>query len=66
VIVDGKPDQRISDTRRITVVIKEGSVIDRTALRLDHTRAQLQGNRFVDGTRLVRGENGGRGGGIHA
>jgi imidazolonepropionase-like amidohydrolase len=38
VIVDGKPDQRIGDTRRITVVIKEGSVIDRTALRLDHTR----------------------------
>ena len=37
VIVDGKPDQRISDTRRIVVVIKEGAVIDRTALRLDHS-----------------------------
>ncbi len=37
VIVDGKPDERISDTRRIVVVIKEGAVIDRTALRLDHS-----------------------------
>src|ERR1700733_786709 len=38
VIVDGKPDQRISDTRRIVVVIKEGALIDRTALRIDHSR----------------------------
>src|SRR5580658_323365 len=38
VIVDGKPDQRIADTRRIAVVIKEGAVIDRTALRLDRSR----------------------------
>jgi imidazolonepropionase-like amidohydrolase len=38
VIVDGKPDERISDTRRIVVVIKEGALIDRTALRLDHSR----------------------------
>jgi imidazolonepropionase-like amidohydrolase len=38
VIVDGKPDRRISDTRRITVVIKEGAIIDRAALRLDHSR----------------------------
>lgn len=37
VIVDGRPDQRIGDTRRIEVVIKEGTVIDRTALRLDHS-----------------------------
>ncbi len=37
VIVDGKPDERISDTRRIVVVIKEGAVIDRTLLRLDHS-----------------------------
>jgi imidazolonepropionase-like amidohydrolase len=36
-IVEGKPDERISDTRRIVVVIKEGAVIDRTALRLDHS-----------------------------
>src|SRR6202046_2527641 len=28
VIVDGHPDQKISDTRRIVVVIKEGAVID--------------------------------------
>ena len=38
VIVDGRPDQKISDTRRIVTVIKEGAVIDRTALRLDHSR----------------------------
>jgi imidazolonepropionase-like amidohydrolase len=38
VIVDGNPDKRISDTRRIVVVVKEGAVIDRTALRLDHSR----------------------------
>ncbi len=38
VIVDGNPDKRISDTRRIVFVIKEGAVIDRTALRLDHSR----------------------------
>jgi imidazolonepropionase-like amidohydrolase len=37
VIVDGKPDERIGDTRRIAVVIKEGALIDRTALRLDHS-----------------------------
>jgi hypothetical protein len=38
VIVDGNPDQHIGDTRRIVAVIKEGAVIDRTALRLDHSR----------------------------
>jgi imidazolonepropionase-like amidohydrolase len=37
IIVDGQPDKRISDTRRIVVVIKEGALIDRTALRLDHS-----------------------------
>jgi imidazolonepropionase-like amidohydrolase len=37
VIVDGKPDQRIGDTRRITAVMLGGSVLDRTALRLDHS-----------------------------
>ncbi len=37
VIVDGRPDQKIGDTRRIVTVIKEGTVIDRTALRLDHS-----------------------------
>lgn len=38
VIVDGRPDQHIGDTRRIKVVMKEGTVLDRTALRLDHSR----------------------------
>jgi imidazolonepropionase-like amidohydrolase len=37
VVVDGRPDKRIGDTRRIVVVIKEGALIDRTALRLDHS-----------------------------
>jgi imidazolonepropionase-like amidohydrolase len=37
ILVDGKPDQRIADTRRVAAVIKEGAVIDRTALRLDHS-----------------------------
>jgi imidazolonepropionase-like amidohydrolase len=37
VIVDGKPDQRIGDTRRITVVMLGGEILDRTALRLDHS-----------------------------
>jgi hypothetical protein len=37
-VVDGKPDQRIGDTHHVAIVIKEGSVIDRTALRLDHSR----------------------------
>jgi imidazolonepropionase-like amidohydrolase len=37
IIVDGKPDRRIGDTRRIAVVMKEGVLIDRTALRLDHS-----------------------------
>jgi imidazolonepropionase-like amidohydrolase len=38
VIVDGKPDQTIGDTRRVVTVIKEGSILDRVALRLDHSR----------------------------
>jgi len=38
IIVDGKPDRRIGDSRRILVVMKEGALIDRTALRLDHSR----------------------------
>jgi len=37
VIVDGKPDQRIGDTRRITVVLLGGEILDRPALRLDHS-----------------------------
>jgi imidazolonepropionase-like amidohydrolase len=35
-LVDGAPDRRISDTRHVATVIKEGTIIDRTALRLDH------------------------------
>jgi imidazolonepropionase-like amidohydrolase len=38
IIVDGHPDQKIGDTRRIVTVIKEGAIIDRSALRLDHSR----------------------------
>jgi imidazolonepropionase-like amidohydrolase len=38
VIVDGKPDQHIGDTRRVVYVMKEGKLIDRVALRLDHSR----------------------------
>ena len=38
IIVDGKPDQSIGDTRRVVTVIKEGSILDRVALRLDHSR----------------------------
>ena len=34
-IVDGKPDQNISDTRNIVAVIKEGTVLDRNKLKLD-------------------------------
>jgi imidazolonepropionase-like amidohydrolase len=37
VVVDGRPDERIGDTRHIVFVIKEGTVLDRTALRLDHS-----------------------------
>jgi len=38
VIVDGRPDRKIGDTRRIAVVVKNGVVLDRAALRLDHSR----------------------------
>ena len=37
IIVDGKPDQTIGDTRRVVTVIKEGDILDRAALRLDHS-----------------------------
>jgi hypothetical protein len=33
VIVDGKPDQNIHDTRRIAIVVREGVVLDRSKLR---------------------------------
>jgi imidazolonepropionase-like amidohydrolase len=35
VIVDGKPDQKIRDTRNIVAVIKEGTILDRNKLKLD-------------------------------
>lgn len=37
ILVEGRPDQRIGDTRNIATVIKEGVVLDRQALRLDHS-----------------------------
>jgi imidazolonepropionase-like amidohydrolase len=35
VIVDGKPDQNIRDTRNIVRVIKDGSILDRNKLKLN-------------------------------
>jgi len=37
ILVEGKPDQMIGDTRNIATVIKEGVVLDRQTLRLDHS-----------------------------
>ena len=54
IIVDGKPDRRIGDTRRIAVVMKEGALIDRTALRLGSlAHPGLSGDRLLDGARVV-------------
>ena len=36
ILVGGKPDERISDTRNIQMVMKDGVVLDRTSLRIDH------------------------------
>jgi imidazolonepropionase-like amidohydrolase len=38
VIVDGKPDQNISDTKKIVAVVKEGTILDRNKLKLDPAR----------------------------
>ena len=35
VIVDGKPDQTISDTKKIVAVVKEGTILDRNKLKLN-------------------------------
>ena len=35
VLVDGKPDQNIRDTRNIARVVREGTVLDRNKLKLD-------------------------------
>ena len=32
-LIDGKPDQNIRETRRITLVMKQGEVIDRDKLK---------------------------------
>jgi imidazolonepropionase-like amidohydrolase len=37
-IVDGRPDKRISDTRAISAVIQNGRVVDRERLRFDAAR----------------------------
>ncbi len=36
ILVTGKPDEHISDTRNIQMVMKDGVVLDRTSLRIDH------------------------------
>ena len=38
VIVDGKPDQNISDTKKVVTVVKEGTILDRSRLELDPAR----------------------------
>lgn len=35
VVVDGKPDQNISDTKKIVTVVKEGKILDRDKLKLN-------------------------------
>jgi NADPH:quinone reductase-like Zn-dependent oxidoreductase len=35
VVVDGKPDQNIRDTRKVSVVMKEGTILDRNKLKLN-------------------------------
>jgi imidazolonepropionase-like amidohydrolase len=34
-VIAGRPDERISDTRKLDVVIREGRILDRRALRFD-------------------------------
>jgi imidazolonepropionase-like amidohydrolase len=48
ILVAGQPDKNISDTRRIEMVIQDGKVIDRTALRYDPKRDP--GYRVIPGT----------------
>jgi imidazolonepropionase-like amidohydrolase len=38
VIVDGKPDQNVSDTKKIITVVREGTILDRNKLKLDPAR----------------------------
>jgi cytosine/adenosine deaminase-related metal-dependent hydrolase len=37
-VVGGHPAERISDTRKVEVVIREGRILDRRALRFDPKR----------------------------
>ncbi|HVR71997.1 MAG TPA: amidohydrolase family protein [Vicinamibacteria bacterium] len=37
-VVSGRPHERISDTRRVHVVVKDGRIVDRAALRFDARR----------------------------
>jgi imidazolonepropionase-like amidohydrolase len=46
-VVAGRPHERISDTRRIELVVKEGRVLDRASLRFDARRDG--GHRAVPG-----------------
>lgn len=46
-VVAGRPHERISDTRKIDLVVKEGRVLDRAALRFDARRDG--GHRAVPG-----------------
>lgn len=38
IVVSGRPAERISDTRKVDLVIREGRVLDRQALRIDAKR----------------------------
>jgi imidazolonepropionase-like amidohydrolase len=35
ILINGRPDQKISDSRKITLVMKQGAVIERDQLKLD-------------------------------
>jgi imidazolonepropionase-like amidohydrolase len=38
IVVNGRPDRRIADTRNIELVVQEGRIIDREKLKLDPTK----------------------------
>jgi imidazolonepropionase-like amidohydrolase len=37
ILIDGRPDERISDSRKVSLVMKQGRILDRAALRLDQS-----------------------------
>jgi imidazolonepropionase-like amidohydrolase len=37
-VLEGKPDQRIAETRRIAMVVQGGRILDRASLKLDPNR----------------------------